>query len=378
MAVRAAESRREEPGKQGRNQAVEVGNAGAEGDQGEHVETAMDQGVPGPLEEDRQPPQRTTGVARSSSIQGAAPAGSSCFSGSPGMRSPMARRKTGTVSARQTQNRRVMACSSGFSLLGADHFRFEIHAADRAGTGSLLDNLGVHRAGILPALTTIPGPLFFRRFRLFRPLPQGRRRVGGELLPAVGRAEIVRLSMPLCSCGSVVRIYLHTADGILHRGSFLCETIKISQHLQPGSMRWMGVSALEIGESRITTNQSFPQTIPKFFMFNFSTLLMTQNFRTTKLLNILQKRYANGHTRAPDWTDSCPFLIIPTATAPGWRSGPETALPSGILGACAEPFFPFVCVSCCRFVPQPRVLASNTTCAWFSIRRTDGSPPVTG
>ena len=59
------------------------------------------------------PPQRTTGVARASSIQTAARPEKRCESGWPGIISDIAMRRSGAERARHTQNLRLMSSSSG-------------------------------------------------------------------------------------------------------------------------------------------------------------------------------------------------------------------------------------------------------------------------
>src|SRR5439155_1662748 len=63
------------------------------------------------------PPQTTTGVDKTSSIQVAARLESRCASG--GAMPDMPRRRTGAVRTRLTQNRRLMAVSSGFGSSSA-------------------------------------------------------------------------------------------------------------------------------------------------------------------------------------------------------------------------------------------------------------------
>jgi hypothetical protein len=65
------------------------------------------------------PAQSTTGVANSNSTHGCTDGGSTRCSGAPGIISPIAITKTGTVRTSPIQNLRVMSESSGFASSSA-------------------------------------------------------------------------------------------------------------------------------------------------------------------------------------------------------------------------------------------------------------------
>ena len=72
-----------------------------------------------PRSKNGQPPQRTTGEANASCARLSRRAEKACWSGCPGIMSDIARRKTGSVKARHTQNRRVIKTNSGFASSAA-------------------------------------------------------------------------------------------------------------------------------------------------------------------------------------------------------------------------------------------------------------------
>ena len=121
---------------------------------------------------------------------------------------PISSTTTGKASSSPIQNRRVMSTSSGFGpRLGARLRRLERHAADRAGAGPDLPDLGMHRTGVDRAL----------RYRLRAHLLRGRdtARVGDELGAAAGRAEVIGAARVAGSVLGRVRIDIHPAHRVL-------------------------------------------------------------------------------------------------------------------------------------------------------------------
>src|SRR5277367_1148174 len=76
-----------------------------------------------PRSKNGHPPHRTTGVARSSSIQGSQPLCSACSTGTPGNIATIAMASSGAVRARLIQKRWVISRSSGFSSSVAEIVR---------------------------------------------------------------------------------------------------------------------------------------------------------------------------------------------------------------------------------------------------------------
>ena len=126
---------REELRGDGRNQAIKVSRADAEGDQREHVGAAVDHGRPGPLEERPAAPKNNR--RRQSQLHPVHRRHVSRWcSGLPGSMSPIARRKTGRLRARPTQKRRLMSANSGFgAFLRRDGARLQGHAAGQGRDG---------------------------------------------------------------------------------------------------------------------------------------------------------------------------------------------------------------------------------------------------
>src|SRR3546814_8362933 len=95
------------------------------------------------------------------------------------------------------------------SGIGADHFRLKPHAADRAGAGMILSDLGVHRTGPDRALRRING--------FDGGLVEMRIRVRNELLAAAGAAKMIVVT----SIGRVMRGFFgidrHAANQVDHQ-----------------------------------------------------------------------------------------------------------------------------------------------------------------
>ena len=174
-------------GKQHAHHAERVRNAHAQANQREHVQAAVDEGPPPAHEEWPASPQHNrSGQDEFEPLPGSRRRPLHEVRETAGTRSAIATSRTGTVSAAQTQNRRVISTSSGFfssatvTVRGSrampqmgqdpgssrDDFRMhgtcvfgscrrrrgdnrlKGHAALRAIAGSLLAHLRVHRAGV--------------------------------------------------------------------------------------------------------------------------------------------------------------------------------------------------------------------------------------
>lgn len=97
---------------------------------------------------------------------------------------------------------------SGFR---GDHYRFECHPTDGAGTGFEPTDLRVHRAGVFDVLVGRGG----RRGGWGQCVDE-LARVRLEPGPAVRRAEVVGLAVVVDAVHARVRIYRHPAHGIMH------------------------------------------------------------------------------------------------------------------------------------------------------------------
>ena len=207
----AAHRGRKHGRQQGRDDAVDPRHAGAHGDEREHVEIARLERRPAALEERPAGPQhdgRREQRAASSSMS----AGRAIDGGS--MRwPPISSANTGTVSAKPIQNRRVMSTSSGLGPASADgELRLERHAADRArararSAGSR-DASGRCRSCLPAQAAAYP--------RLGLQIVRG---IGRELLPASGRAEVVRAPVMCVAMLGGMRVDGHAAHRVL--GSML-------------------------------------------------------------------------------------------------------------------------------------------------------------
>ena len=178
-----------------RDHAVAVRGADAERDQREHVQVAVDDRRPAALEERPAAPEHDRRRERELRASSAHAGGSSVLQRLPGQQLRDHEREHRRPSARAT-TRTAASCrrARGCRVLERDDARLERHAADRAGTRPVLDDLRVHRARVFVAC---PGRGHCRdRAR--------DRRVGGtdvlarvlaELLQAARAAEVVRLAM---------------------------------------------------------------------------------------------------------------------------------------------------------------------------------------
>ena len=137
-----------------------------------------------------QPPQSTTGVAKSNCTQVRRRAEKACCTGWPGSISDIASSKSGTVRSRLSQNRRRHVDQFGIRFLLHTHGPwFEGHTTDGAAARFGAHNLGVHGTGVhRPRHRRTPVAIGGWRHIL--------RRVSAKFLQAVGAAEDVRY----CHC----------------------------------------------------------------------------------------------------------------------------------------------------------------------------------
>ncbi len=138
-----------QPGHERRHHAVDVGRAGADGDQREHVQPAACTIDRQPRTKNGQPPHSTTGVASSSSIQCQRPAQPEGHRGCPGSICDhrQQQQRNGERQAHD-QNRRVMSTSSGLAA-SATTVRAPAPCRTSGTRRARLLNLRVHRAGVL-------------------------------------------------------------------------------------------------------------------------------------------------------------------------------------------------------------------------------------
>ena len=181
-AVRVAELRRKQSGRQRRHQAVEVGDADAHGDQREHIEMARAQRSDAAHEERPAAPQHHR--RRQDELHE--------------FRRAVRQRRKSEMPAhlqhqqRQRQRRRnpKAPCHVGefAAVIGAAGFGLERHAANGAGARSQLADFRMHRAGIDRTLGhrrvrrggLLRPDIFLDRRRTWRGSPPSRRRNRGR------------------------------------------------------------------------------------------------------------------------------------------------------------------------------------------------------
>jgi hypothetical protein len=210
----------ENAGRERCDDAVEVRDAGAHRDQGEHVEIARGDRLPAAHEERPSRPQHhRRGECELDPVR---PALIDEAVAAHDVRAHLEREDR----KRQDQSDPEAPAHVGEfgvgSGLGARDLGFERHAADRAGAGAGLADFGVHRTGVDRALR--------HRIGGTRVLAEIFRRIGGELGPAAGRAEIVGVAAMLVAVLRGMRIDRHAANGIeraVARGAGLVGAIVI-------------------------------------------------------------------------------------------------------------------------------------------------------
>ena len=120
LAVWRRGSRREQPGREDRDEAEQVGRGDAERDQAEHVEAAARERAPATHEERPAAPEDDR--RREHQLQPAA-AGRDPVAAAGRASAPIAMTKSGTVSAAPTAKRRRKSASSGFGVVGGGRRR---------------------------------------------------------------------------------------------------------------------------------------------------------------------------------------------------------------------------------------------------------------
>ncbi len=187
-----------------RDDAVSPSDAGADGDEREHVEIARLDRLPSSLEEwparpqhDRRREGKLQQVGCSRVDQMVQPEEMAAHLQNENGRGE---HEADPEAARHVREFRI---GSG---VGGDDVGLERHATNRARTRSDLPDLGVHRAGVNRAF----------RYGLGGSLSGTEilRRVGDEFRAAPGAAEIVRVPGVLCAMLGGVRIDVHSADRI--------------------------------------------------------------------------------------------------------------------------------------------------------------------
>ena len=116
--------------------AVNVGDADAESDQREHVQTAVHDRMPGADKERPATPKHDRCRKRELKPTSTCVGRAAFAAGSPGIRSLMPMMSTGNERTTDTQKRRFISVNSVVSVFESYGARFERHAADRAEPGA--------------------------------------------------------------------------------------------------------------------------------------------------------------------------------------------------------------------------------------------------
>ena len=141
------------PGSERRDQAVEIGRAGAERDQAEHVQAAVHDRRPGALEERPAGPQHDRRREHELQPGRTRRGGTRSCRPSAGIWPPISSTTTGSVSTSPIQKRRRHVDQFGVRPgLGRHLERLQRHAADRAVARPSCRICGMHRAGVDRAL----------------------------------------------------------------------------------------------------------------------------------------------------------------------------------------------------------------------------------
>ena len=214
----------EYPGQQQRHEAEAVGRSRADGDQRPHVEIAGHDGGPAALEERLRNPDdhwRRQHELQPAHGGAAEPVGPWQAHHSAHLERQNSERKRCPY-PEPTAEVDELGVRTG---IGRGHHRLERHAADRAVAWPLLNDLGIHRAGVERAL----GHRFGRG--AVAEVVVGR---GFEFLLAAAGAEVEPLARVLCNVASGCTFHAHSADRIL--------VLDVS--------RWIG---LELGAAAVVT-----------------------------------------------------------------------------------------------------------------------------
>jgi hypothetical protein len=198
----AAECFRENPRQDGGDKAVDVGNACAHRDQGEHVQAAIHQRLPAANEKWPASPQhygrceRALDVIRKFRIDPVV--------GAENVRAHFHRENRDRQDETDPESaHHVDELGVGAGIAARD-VRLKRHATDGAGTGADLTDLRMHRAGVDRAV----------RHHLRLAVAEIFLGINGELRPAARRTEIVGVAALLGAVLGRVRINRHAADGI--------------------------------------------------------------------------------------------------------------------------------------------------------------------
>ena len=200
----AAEGGRKDSGRDGADDAVDIGHAGADSDQREHVEIARQQRLPAAHEKRPAGPEhhgrgeRELDPVRQCRVDQAVSADQMAahFQHDGWQRE----HEADPEPARHVRKLRIGRC------IEARDLGLQRHAADRAASRAHLANLRMHRAGVDRALG-------HGGFRLAVFLKPGNG-IGGEFCPAAGRAEMKGLAAVVEAVLAGRGIDGHAADGV--------------------------------------------------------------------------------------------------------------------------------------------------------------------
>ena len=207
-AAMAAEGRREPAWRDGANEAVEIGHAGADRDQGEHVEIAREQRLPAAHEErPARPDHHGRGEDQLNPVrQGRVDPAVTADQMTSHLEDHRRKRER---EADPEAPRHVGEFGIG-RRIEARHLGLQRHAADRAASGADLADLRMHRAGIDRA---------FRRLGLRPAVAEIGVGVGGEFGAAAGRAEVMGCAVMVVAMPGGGGIDRHAADGVADGGA---------------------------------------------------------------------------------------------------------------------------------------------------------------
>ena len=207
LALGPTEGRREDPGRDRRDHAVQIRRADADPDQGPHVWAELLERCPAALEDRPPGPEHDRRRERQLEPVRHLPRD--------GVTQPQKMLAHHPDQQRQRQRGADPETPTHVEIFGArtflleeDRLRLERHAADRAVARADLLDVGMHRAGVDGVLG--------RRLGLRALRSEVCLRLRLELLRAARRAEIVGASAVLASVLRGVRIHAHAAHRVLH------------------------------------------------------------------------------------------------------------------------------------------------------------------